>query len=144
LTLARISSPLSMPGPRNVAPLERLALSKLLLKMKGMPRLDVISFRVPAVSICNCSDSITQGPAMRKKGRFSPTSKPHSFMSGRHFQTFAGALVVQRGLDEGVEQRVSIPRRGLEFGVKLHTHEPGVDGLRQFDDFGQLLALRQG
>jgi tripartite ATP-independent transporter DctM subunit len=34
----------------------------------------------PAVSICNCSDSTTQGPAIKKKGLSSPMSKPHNFM----------------------------------------------------------------
>ena len=48
--------------------------------MNGMPSAAVISFSVPATSICNCSDSTTQGPAIRKKGWSSPTSKPHSFM----------------------------------------------------------------
>ena len=69
-----------MPGPRKLVPEERLALSKLLLKMKGMPSAEVISFSVPAVSICSCSDSTTQGPAIRKKGWSSPTSNPQSFM----------------------------------------------------------------
>ena len=78
-TLARISRPLSRPGPRKLVPEERLALSKLLLKMNGMPSAEVISFSVPAVSICNCSDSTTQGPAMRKKGWCSPMSNPQSF-----------------------------------------------------------------
>src|SRR3954469_13014479 len=110
--------------------------------MNGMPRAAVISFSWPATSICNCSDSITQGPAIKKKGLCRPTSNPHSFMSGDRLQFLAGrGLVVQRGLDERVEQRVSVPRRGLELGVELHAHEPGVRFLRQLDDLGQLLAL---
>ena len=44
-------------------------------------------------------------------------------------------------LDEGVEQRVAVPGRGLELGVELHAHEPGVHALRQLDDFRELLAL---
>src|SRR5512133_732352 len=141
LTLARISSPRSMPGPRKVLPLERLALSKLLLKMNGMPKEVVISFNVPAVSICSCSDSMTQGPAIRNRGWFRPTSKPHSFISGHRFQCFACGLMVQRRLDEGNEQRVSGPRCRVELGVKLHAHEPGVHALRQFHNFRQMLAL---
>ena len=78
-TLARMSSPLSIPGPRKVVPDERFALSKLLLKMKWMPSAAHISFNRPATSICNCSDSITHGPAMRKKGRSRPMSKWQSF-----------------------------------------------------------------
>ena len=148
LTLARISRPFSRPGPRKVVPLLRLALSKLLLKMKGMPRLPVISFSWPATSICNCSDSITQGPAIRKKGWSRPMSKPQSFMVGldqafRPRPWVVCRLLVQRGLDVGVEQRVTVPGRGLELGVELHAHVPGVHALRQLDHFGQVLALRQ-
>src|SRR6185369_9751333 len=114
--------------------------------MKGMPRPEVISLSVPAVSICSCSDSTTQGPAMRKKGRSRPTGKPHSFMepapSGDGLQQrLAGRLVVHRGLDEGIEQRMPVPGRGLEFRMELHAHEPGMHLLRQLDDLRQVLAL---
>jgi hypothetical protein len=47
--------------------------------MKGMPNEEVISFKVPAVSICNCSDSMTQGPAIKKKRWSRPTLNPQSF-----------------------------------------------------------------
>ena len=43
-----------------------------------------------------------------------------------------------------VEQGVTIPRGGFEFRVELHAHVPGVNRLRQLDDFCQLLALGQG
>src|SRR6185369_5432620 len=114
--------------------------------MNGMPRLEVISLSVPAVSICSCSDSTTQGPAMRKKGWSSPTEKLHSFISPASSgdglqQRLAGRLVVHRGLDEGIEQRMPVPWGGLEFRVELHPHEPGMHVLRQLDDFGQVLAL---
>src|SRR5438128_2616426 len=104
--------------------------------MKGMPSEAVISFSWPATSICSCSDSTTQGPEMRKKGLSSPTSKPHNFMSGHRFQRLAGALVhlglvLAGGVDERVEQRMAVPRRGLELGVELHAHEPRVHVLRQ-------------
>ena len=69
-----------MPGPRNDLPELRLALSYELLKMNGMPSSAVISFSFPATSICSCSLSTTQGPAMRKNGLSSPASKPHSFI----------------------------------------------------------------
>ena len=163
-TLARISKPLSRPGPRKVLPLERLALSKLLLKMKEMPSAEVISLSVPAVSICNCSDSMTQGPAIRKIGRSRPTSNPHSFIplprqslsvargpprgardarggsarrpSGHDLQGLARRLMIQGGFDEGVEQGVAGPGGGLEFGVELNAHKPGMNGLRQLDNVG--------
>jgi hypothetical protein len=48
--------------------------------MKGIPNEEVISFKVPAVSICNCSDSMTQGPAIKKKRWSRPTLNPQSFM----------------------------------------------------------------
>src|SRR5206468_791255 len=100
--------------------------------MKGMPSEAVISFSWPATSICSCSDSTTQGPEMRKKGLSSPTSKPHNFMSGHRLQRLAARalvhlrLVLARRVDERVEQRMAVPRRGLELGVELHAHEPRV------------------
>jgi hypothetical protein len=57
-----------MPGPRNEVPELRLALSKLLLKMNGMPSADVISFRRPAVSICNCSRFDHAGAGDQEQG----------------------------------------------------------------------------
>jgi len=41
----------------------------------------VISLSRPADSSASVSDSITHGPAMRKNGRSSPTSNPHSFIA---------------------------------------------------------------
>jgi hypothetical protein len=67
-TSLKTFKPASRPGPRKLVPEVRLALSKLDLKMKGMPSAEVISLSLPAVSICSSSDSITQGPAMRKNG----------------------------------------------------------------------------
>jgi hypothetical protein len=52
-------------------------------------------------------------------------------------------VVFQRGLHVAGEQRVPAPGRALELGVELHAHEPGVHRLRQLDDLGELLALRQ-
>ncbi len=80
LTSDSTRSPSAMPGPRKLFDEERLALSKLDLKMKGMPSRPVISLSRPATSSCNCSDSTTQGPAIRKKGWSRPTSKPQSFI----------------------------------------------------------------
>ena len=114
------------------------------LKMKGMPSAAVISFSRPATSICSCSLSTTQGPAIRKNGLSMPTSKPHSFMPTA-FDAAVGARCAwcsQRRLDVADEQRVPAPRRALELGVELHADEPRVHALRQLDDLGQLLALR--
>src|SRR5262245_44058531 len=47
--------------------------------MKGMPRLLVISFSLPAVSSAIDWVSTTHGPAMRNSGRSRPTSKPQRF-----------------------------------------------------------------
>ena len=52
-------------------------------------------------------------------------------------------LFSQSRADKGIEQRVAVPWRGFELGVKLHANEPGVDAGGQFDNLGQLLALRQ-
>src|SRR5438105_126620 len=138
-TFARISSPCSMPGPRYDFPELRFALSYDDLKTKGMPSSEVMRLSSPATSICNCSDSTTQGPAMRKNGRSSPTSKPHSFMTFlcglcglcvSAFQSRGGAaddfqprlrnpllVLFQRGLDERREERMAVARRGGEFRV---------------------------
>src|SRR5690606_11502566 len=144
LTLASTARPASRPGPRKLLPLLRLALSKLLLKMKGMPSEAVISFSRPATSSCSCSDSMTQGPAIRKKGLSSPTSNPQSCMgrsSGDGLGRRALRLVGERGLHVGIEQRVAVPGRGFEFRVELHAHVPGVHALRQLHDLRQVLAL---
>ena len=56
-----------MPGPRWLSRLVRLALSKLALKMKGMPRASARSRRLEAMKWLCSRLSMTQGPAMRKK-----------------------------------------------------------------------------
>src|SRR5689334_8612219 len=48
--------------------------------MNGMPSFVVIDLSSPAVSSASCSDSMTQGPAMRKSGLSGPTSKPQRFI----------------------------------------------------------------
>src|SRR5574337_39589 len=137
--------------------------------MKGMPSAEVMAGNWPATSICSASLSTTQGPAIRKKGRSRPTSKPQSFTGppwrcGRSpaavresVRSGAAAdrrscsdlqpllphrLALQRRADEAVEQRVAVPRGGLELGVELHADEPGVHVARQLDDLGQLVGLR--
>src|SRR5690606_25228010 len=87
-------SPSSMPGPRKLLPDVRLALSKLDLKMKLIPSRAVISFSRPATSSCSCSDSTTQGPAIRKKGWSRPTLNPHRSIGN----TSSWALPVGEGL----------------------------------------------
>ncbi|MNP72332.1 hypothetical protein D3C76_1688630 [compost metagenome] len=79
-TSASTFMPSSRPGPRKLVPEVRLALSKLDLKMNLMPSSEVISLSLPATSSCSCIDSITHGPAIRKKGWSRPASNPQSFM----------------------------------------------------------------
>src|SRR6188768_734511 len=111
--------------------------------MKGTPSAAVISLSWPATSSCSCSDSTTQGPAIRNSGCSRPASKPQSFMraGSRGDLLAARGLVLERGVDEGLEQGMSAPGRRLELGVELHADEPGVDALRKLDDLGQLVAL---
>ena len=66
LTLDKISSPFSSPGPLKDEIEERFALSNEALKIYWIPSLSVISFIFPATSITKSSDSITQGPAIKK------------------------------------------------------------------------------
>src|SRR5688572_6520558 len=97
-TSASTRSPSSMPGPRKLFADERLALSKLDLKMKLMPSFVVISLSLPATSSWSCSLSTTQGPAIRKKGRSGPMSKPQSFMGrARSEVLWEGRKPRQRG-----------------------------------------------
>src|SRR5678816_4124709 len=112
--------------------------------MNGTPSAAAISLSLPATSICSCSDSTTHGPAMRNSGCSSPTSKPQSFMSALSSGDLFGALglVRQRGVDERLEERMTAPRRRLELRVELDADEPRVHALRQLDDLGELLALR--
>src|SRR3954467_15391795 len=115
--------------------------------MNGMPSAVVISFRRTATSTCSASDSTTHGPAIRKNGCWSPTSNPQSFIarsdrSSGHLLDALG-LVLERGFDEGLEERMPAPRRRLELRMELHAEEPRVHALRQLDHLGQLLALGQ-
>ena len=48
--------------------------------MNGTSSPAQISFRIPAVSIASCRDSMAQGPAIRKNGLSSPISKPATLM----------------------------------------------------------------
>eukprot|EP01036_Dinobryon_divergens_P043604 gene43604-58071_t len=61
-----------------------------------------------------------------------------------HAASLVAGLVVERSTDVAVEQRVAVPRRGLEFGVELHAYEPRVHAARQLDDLGQLFGLGDG
>src|SRR5579859_7232630 len=113
--------------------------------MKGMPSSPVMRLSSPATSICNCSDSTTQGPAMRKKGLSRPTSKLHSFMNWipayaeitlgfaatDHFQRrlrHAQLVLLERRLDERREERMAGARRRRELGVVLAAEEPRMVG----------------
>src|SRR5690606_7814629 len=131
-TFSRSLSPASSPGPRKLSMELRFALSKELLKMNGMPRAEVISFRRPAVSMARVSLSRTHGPAMRKNGRSWPTSKSHN----RILQfPRPQRLMVQRGADEPGKQRMAVPGRRTELRVELAADEPGV--VRELHDLHQ-------
>src|SRR5580765_1442700 len=74
-TSERIDSPASRPGPRKLLMLDRFALSKLALKMSGMPRRSVIVLMPSAIRIvCSC-DSITHGPAISASGQPGPMER---------------------------------------------------------------------
>src|ERR1700712_802611 len=134
--------------------------------MKGIPSAIVISFNWPTVSSASCSDSMTQGPAMRNSGRSRPTSKPQSFMrspawrdrgggcvdrtrsgarpSRRHpfgeARRFAHRLLLARRADEAHEQRMAIARRRGEFRMELPGDEPWM--VRQFDHLDEQVVHR--
>src|ERR1019366_3910419 len=111
--------------------------------MNGTSRRPQISFRRPATSICNCSDSTTHGPAMRNRGRCNPTSKPQRFMrSGDelrprpHRIADRSALALECRIDERDEQRMAAARIRGEFGMELAAKEPGMAG--KLDHFAQI------
>jgi hypothetical protein len=66
-TRCRMAIPSSSPGPRKLALLERLALSKLALKMYVRPSESQTRFTCSPTSRHSSADSITQGPAMTKR-----------------------------------------------------------------------------
>ena len=79
-TSSKILKPCSSPNPLNVLLALRLALSKDDLYINGMAKAVAISFSWPALSMAICSDSMTQGPAIKNKGWSRPTSKLHNFI----------------------------------------------------------------
>src|SRR5262249_61587309 len=58
-------------------------------------------------------------------------------ISGRVLLAGSAILVLERGFDEGCEQRVRLPRPRAELGVELAGDEEGV--VRQLDDLHELL-----
>jgi hypothetical protein len=88
-----------MPGPRKLFAEERFALSYEALKMKGTFSLPVISLRRPAISWVRVSPSMTQGPAIRNRGRSMPTWK----------------LASCTGTSESELRRIHVPARGPHY-----------------------------
>src|ERR1700674_520776 len=143
LTSARMRSPSPIPSPRYDCAELRLALSYDDLKMNGTFRRAQISFRRPATSICNCSDSTTHGPAIRNRGRCNPTSKPQRFMGSgdelraRSYRIADGdAPALECRVDESDEQRMAAARIRGEFGMELAAEEPRMAG--KLDHFAQI------
>src|SRR5688572_16912031 len=68
LTRSSTTSPSSSPGPRKLALLERLALSKLALNTYARPSASHTPLTCRAMARHCSADSITQGPAMTKRG----------------------------------------------------------------------------
>src|SRR5712691_11559005 len=75
-----------------------------------------------------CSSlSKTQGPAIRASGAPSPISSCDVIRTGvGDFALHPAALVLERGADEGTEQRMRLQRLGLELGMELAAQIPGV------------------
>src|SRR5690606_35510597 len=102
-----------------LVPEVRLALSKLDLKMKLIPRRPVMSFSRPATSSCSCSDSITQGPAIRKKGWSRPALKPHRSMG----------CLSEPSPSRGGLGGDGVPGAGLDDASEHHPHPgPPLEG----------------
>src|SRR5438309_1936712 len=123
--------------------------------MKGTPSRPVISFRRPAISSVSEAPSMTQGPAMRKRGRPFPTWCPVSCMepsmpagggvrSALEAPSGAGRLGQERRAqracraNEAGEQRMAVARGGGELRVELGRQEPRM--VRQLDELHQAVA----
>src|SRR5450759_5579450 len=111
--------------------------------MNGTFRRAQISFRRPATSICNCSDSTLHGPARRNRGRWNPTSKPQRFMESGdelrarpHRIADRDAPALECRIDEGDEQRMAATWIRGEFWMELATEEPGM--VRKLDHLAQI------
>ena len=77
-----------MPGPRKLALLERFALSKLALKMYSMPSLSQIAFTCDPIWMHWSRDSMTQGPAMMRRGFINRVSGFGDRVSGERQRQF--------------------------------------------------------
>src|SRR5213079_1848519 len=120
--------------------------------MKGTPSRPVISFRRPAISSVSEAPSMTQGPAMRKRGRPFPTWCPVSCMeasmpagggvrrarSRRRQAPAAWGRSDARRANEAGEQRMAVARGGGELRVELGRQEPRM--VRQLDELHQAVA----
>jgi hypothetical protein len=137
--------PLSMPGPRKVVPLERLALSKLLLKMKRDAQRGGHLFELTGgvhLQLLGLNDA---GPAIKKKA-VRPTSNPHKFHAPATSSwklCLPPTFVAQRRLDIGVEQ--GWPSHGVDLnsGWNCTPMNQGCTAGGQLDHFGELFALGQ-
>jgi len=67
-----------------------------------------------------------------------------SLSHGPEILVMSLTLVIQGSLDKSVEQRVPVPGGGLELGMELNSHKPGMDALGQLHHFGEVLSLGQG
>src|SRR5438132_2166213 len=127
--------------------------------MKGRPSRPVISFRRPAISSVSEAPSMTQGPAMRKRGRPFPTWCPVSCMepsmpagggvrSALEAPSGAGRLGQERRAqracraNEAGEQRMAVARGGGELRVELGRQEPRM--VRQLDELHLAVAREAG
>src|SRR3984893_4162616 len=107
--------------------------------MKGMPSRAVISFNRPAISWVSAAPSMTQGPAIRNRGRPAPTSCPVSCTGSRarRLRQLGCALRARRPYETG-EQRMPVARGGGELRVELRRQEPRMVG--QLDHLHQSIA----
>src|SRR5438552_207841 len=140
--------PSSIPRPRNDCDELRLALSYEDLKMNGTRKLAQVSLSRPATSIWSCSDSTTQGPAMRNRGRSRPASNPQRFIGQLRDELRPRARRLaarlarsgERRVDVGDEKRVAAPRVRGELGVILAAEEPRMVG--ELDHLAQVAGQR--
>src|SRR5690348_8412908 len=103
--------------------------------MKKTPSLSAIAFSLSAVPSCNASLSTTHGPAMRNRGRSSPTAWPRRFMSrflgepsnDRHRRPVIKAVLLREILGEWLS-RVDSSRN--EHGVEAHSSGAEDVGLK--------------
>ena len=106
-----------------------------------MPSRRVISFSLPAMSICSCSRLDDAGTGDQEERLVEPDLEAAELHATDAFASQRAAasrmrLVLERGAHEADEQRMAVARRGRELRMELAADEPRMRS-RQLDHLDQ-------